>query len=711
MIPALNRGQYSIAYLVFLLLLGVALLPIIDLALNPIYITWSDREMLRATTLFENFQAMGVENNGTYYGRAPGGALYYFLALITLFTNDPDVVSRTIIILTLVACALFYQATRQAFGHMAAVAGLIVLISAPIGYQAGFRLYNPSIGFVFAIAAYYLFVHYLRGEQRALPWLAFVICIAAQAHISFAALFLTMGPAILVLKRPSLKCLLIAIFVIVGMYTPYLIEEIINGFANTGLYITGRDEVNPIWTALKTFNLESFVYHLLNPICPADIAQCSHSSAPVGHFDHWRSFIGLAIIAIAGYRAALAATRLLGRSAGQGFDRENERLIGGLGIILAIGVLLILIGRGFAPGPRFYAFMLPAAAIITGSCIASSLNFFSSQKTPIKVSGSAFVILAFVFAYGGPIDRLIGPTPLFSGDGETAAQSWTALGQRIHDLTGMDHEDIKGRAALISADGNLKELHISYLLRTVAPSRDTEKFVGAAPCLAVIEETNSAIARQILDDFVERSQFQLTEPVRFLGSDQDHVMLGYGLENDNCFKSIGNSYDHLPQEAAARRQCDMAEQDGVVWQKVERDTFKAVVRDTYDRSRICFWIDGAIESSALNGSIYAWQWRNYSGYTVDHLTLKSLDLVVSNNGAPETLHVTNLPLGRPVAMRLPWHFRINYPMAEIVPKRIEYDLIYFADQWKTHATRDAAESEVVHRASLEFDDPASGGKP
>ena len=181
-----------------------------------------------------------------------------------------------------------------------------------------------------------------------------------------------------------------------------------------------------------------------------------------------------------------------------------------------------------------------------------------------------------------------------------------------------------------------------------------------------------------------------------LGRDKQYSLYGYQLENENCYKSLGNSYDHFREERFARERCDQAKSDGAVWKEQDAQGVRAVVRDTFEHVRLCFWIELAQVDGRIIGELYSWQGRSYSGYPIGHWSLWDIRLQFSGGGQQISRLVTEVPLGQFKFARTPWKFSMEVPPGGVYDVAVEYTMEFQSTTDYTVEVRDA--SAPVHKA-------------
>ena len=279
------------------------------------------------------------------------------------------------------------------------------------------------------------------------------------------------------------------------------------------------------------------------------------------------------------------------------------------------------------------------------------------------------------------------------------------LTQAIKDGTGLKHSDIKGRVVLIDKDARLKEYYISYLARMIKASDSAIEMNGVknpSVCVAVVHSANKEAARELFERYMAAKPFPAHNVVP-LGTKKQFSMFAYRLENGNCYKSLGNSYDHFPQERRARKLCDLASQDGVVWQENDGSVTKAVVRETFEQVRLCFWIDFLQKDGRILGNLHSWQGRSYSGYPIDHWSFIDLALEFTGSGATVRKSLISAHLGRFKYSRMPWKFVVDAPAPDQYDMAVTYDMAF---QTKTDVSREAFDEKMPrHNARQVFPMP------
>jgi len=626
--------------------------------IDPVYGIWVDRDLLRASQIFEFFPVMGAELNGTYYARTPGGAYYYILGFLSAVSSDPIVVTRILIVLSVFGGLAVYDAAARIWGAVAGLVAAGIWLTSPLILGAGFQVINPAVGVPISGFCYLMFVRFFRGERKALYWLAFLLGILIQTHISFLALGITFGISIVIFRRPRWRDGGGAVITFLLTFTPYIIVEAMNGFVNTGLLILGRDEPNPVYTSLKFNSLDFFFHSVTNPIFQSQTAKFMG---------------GIVIFFMMFFSVILATRRFIFSSSGTEPERDADRIVLGLAIVLLIGVVLLAWGRGFSTQPRYFVFLVPAIALLMGGVTASVLNWMQTTDPWITQGMASMVALILIVLSCGPVWRSI-ETFNQAGMTQTRVQQLSSLIRAVKAYTGYNREEINGQVVVIGSDGALHEDYASYLAETVeAPIK--KNIIEKPSCLAVVRTADVKRSDGAFETFMASMPFTPAQPT-LVGRDMAHSLYGYRLESGNCYKNLGNSYDHFPEERFARGWCDQAKTDGVVWKEQDAQGMRVVIRDTFEHVRLCFRIDMARVKDRFVGTVYSWQGRSYSGYPIDHWSFMDLALEFSGQSMTVRRPLISVPLGRFKFSRLPWKFNIDAPTPGKYDVAVIYDMAY-----------------------------------
>jgi hypothetical protein len=656
----------------------IGLIAISGFMIDPVYGVWVDRDLLRASQIFEIFPVMGAELNGTYYARTPGGAYYYILGLLTAVSSDPVVLTRVLIVLSVSGGLAVYYAATRLWGTIAGLVAAGMWLTSPLVLGAGFQIINPAVGVPISGFCYLMFVRYFQGERNALFWLAILLGIVIQSHISFLALAVTFAIGIVLFCRPRLLDGLAAVVTFVLTFTPYILVEMMNGFANTRLLILGRDEPNPIYTSVKLGSLDFFFSSVTKPLFQ------SQTAALVG---------GAVIFVVISFMIFKAFGRVIISKFGAKAELKPDRTVLGLAGVLLVGIVLLAWGRGFATQSRYFVFLVPAIAILVGGVTASVLNWTHNAQ-PLMAKWSVIgVALVLIVLSSGHV-RVSVETYKNTAISQTRVAQLVSLVRAVKTYTGYNREEINERVVVVGADGKFQEEYASYLAGVVkAPVKES---VTAKPsCLAVVRTADVTQSERAFKTFMAGMPFS---PVisALLGRDRTHSLFAYSLENGNCYKSLGNSYDHFAEERFARDRCDQAEHDGTVWTEQNARGVRAVIRDTFDKVRLCFRVDMELIDGRLDGTLYSWQGRSYSGYPIGHWSFWNLNLQFSQNGKTASRPLTLTPLGQFKFGRMPWKFSIEPPTDGVYDLVVDYSMEYQKTADFTVEVHDA--SAPVHKA-------------
>lgn len=648
----------------FLIPIVFGLIVIAGFVANPTYSVWVDRDLLRAYEMFEFFPVMGAELNGTYYARTPGGAYYYILGLLSVISNDPDVISRFLIVLSISGAVAIYFAAARICGEISGLVAAGLWLTSPLVLGAGFQIINPALGIPISGFCYLLFVRYFQAERYALLWLAALLGILIQIHISYLALTIIFGISILLFRRPRWRVGVASLVTLVLTFTPYIVAEIINGFVNTRLLILGQNDPNPIYTSVKLSSLDYFFRRITQPV--------------LGMED--MAYMGAAVVfvLISSFIFVVAA-RHLSFLFGRGAEFKNDRVFLGLATILAAGIVMIAWGRGFGQQPRYFVFLVPAIALLMAGVTASALNWISERHPGKLQSGYLATALLLIFLSSGQAWRayeFLNRTE----DSQSQAEILSSHIRAVKRFAEYGREEINRRVVVVGEDGKLLENYASYLAETVDTSV-RGKVLAKPSCVAVITTPDPARSVQAFEAFMKSMPL---EPINtaLLGRDADQSLFAYALENENCYKSLGNSYDHLTQERIARERCDEAQSDGIIWWRQNEKGLQLVVRDTFDRSRLCFLIDMMQAGNQIVGTIYSWQGRAYSGYPISQWSFWNIDMEFSQAGWSVTSPLATTPLAlfksRYVG-HMPWNFSIEAPPGGKYDLAVKYTLEHHMD--------------------------------
>ncbi len=227
-------------------LLGIALVSLV-LALRMArqefhWLTWADRDFVRASAPWWPWEALGSELSHGPGARLPGGAWPLLVRLGLMGRQQPSDVFHLFFGLDVAGGLLLAEAARRRAGlWVAAVVGAVWFAPSP-ARGALLLLCNPSMmPFFLAVAQVALAAAVLHNRRWAWTLWAWSACIAAQGHFLALWAFAVSGVVVLALRRETFvrRAGWVGLGVALA-YGPYTVQDAARGFPNT-LALLGQD--------------------------------------------------------------------------------------------------------------------------------------------------------------------------------------------------------------------------------------------------------------------------------------------------------------------------------------------------------------------------------------------------------------------------------------------------------------------------------------
>jgi len=582
------------------------------------YSIWSDRDLLRASQIWEFFPVEGAEINGAHYARVPGGFYYYILALIQMLAEQP--VAIYVLLSSAVVGGFYavYRTGRVIFGVAGAIASTGAYALSPGVLASAQQIWNPILTLPMTACIYLLLVMVLRGRAWALPVLIALLMITIQVHLSNLALLVGVGVVLVVVPHEAkAKHWALSLFAVFAIFAPYIAVELGNGFVNTKLILAGHDEG-------KLYSAPSF-RDLFNSLAVISGGGPLHSNDPVS-----RVFTGLAfaLMVLVVVRVGMAVQRC-------GFGlrplqwrrqlanvTESERLIVSLAIIVVICGVLLAINRNATIDIRYILFLIPAIALLVGAVMAEVLDRLQAKTGPVILAAGCFAAFYSFHGYTYAAGK---------AHGTSSTAGLSALIDGLKSQAGFDDNDLRSKVLLLGAEGSVQFRQAGYMIRINSSQVSSQKYKGCA--LAVNAFTkHEALARTAT---VFSAQQIAAPPLEYLFQTGDMHVFGYELVNANCYTSLINPYDWSPLEREIHDTCKAAQADGLILTKdIAGPTHKIfVLRHTFAHSRLCLGLDMQLRSgNVMITKVLSMHLKGYTGYTISGYQLAEAKLIFKKSG-------------------------------------------------------------------------------
>lgn len=217
------------------------------------WLTWGDRDLLRAAGAEGGLQVTGAEVQRGDGARVPGGAYYYLLAIPLQFSPDPLVAWRFCAALEALAMVGLGLAAWRWRGPVAGALAAALCVTLGGWTDGLIVLWNPTLLPVFVVAMWVLFLRMVEERSaRGLALWAAAAGVGAQLHLSVVPVGVLMMFALAVRRVDGLaRALPGALLALITTYAPYLLDEAVRGFPNTVLLLTPAGGGSPIASNLQ----------------------------------------------------------------------------------------------------------------------------------------------------------------------------------------------------------------------------------------------------------------------------------------------------------------------------------------------------------------------------------------------------------------------------------------------------------------------------
>ena len=609
-----------------------------------IYSIWSDRDLLRALQIWENFPVEGAEINGAYYARVPGGFYYYLLALFQALSKLPTAIY---ILLSGAITAGFYavyRSGREIYGLVGALAATGAYALSPGVLSTARQIWNPALTLPMTAIVFLLLIRVLRGKAWALPWLIALLVATIQVHMSNLALLAGVLCVLVVVPHGAkLKHWAVSLLAALSVITPYLIVEMANGFVNAKLILEGHGQ--------KLYSAPSF-----GPLLET-LTLIAGGGKPGSDSLLDLCLTGLAVALMIGIfvRVALAILRCrfslspLRWRTQLASANESERLILSLAFVVVFCSCLLAINRNSAIYVRYILFLIPPIALLSGAVVSEVL---ARREGKIWSTVTAILFTALFAVQGYVHSAHLSGNPV---------SGLTTLIEDLRTQAGFSDNDLRSKVLLLGTEENFQFHQAGYLIAISSRTKPEKSYKG---CVVTVNasEKNEALSR-ISSAF---SVQDFTPPsLEYLFQTEGQFVFGYELAEGNCYASLINAYDLSPVERDLHRACKVAEVDGLLLtQEIRGDTHKRfVLRQTFPPTRLCLGLDMEIVQGQIRTTLTSTHLKGYTGYTISYYSLNEAKLSFEDEeGGSHDISLIETPLGgQGNILTTPWRTLGNLP--------------------------------------------------
>lgn len=181
---------------------------------------------------------------------------YYFLALISLPSRDPQYLSFVIALLNCLAVVGFYLGVRKFYGQFAGVAAAGFLAFSPWAILFSRKIWAPDLLMVLLVPLFY-FLHVIYQQKWAWFWVVLLLSLLAQLHASglflaFASIIVITIITVIRKIKFNFKFALLGFILSLIPLIPYLIYQFQTGCEDCQNFFNYQSEV-------KAFDINVFL--------------------------------------------------------------------------------------------------------------------------------------------------------------------------------------------------------------------------------------------------------------------------------------------------------------------------------------------------------------------------------------------------------------------------------------------------------------------
>lgn len=541
------------------------------------YSEFTDRDLLRAFNLWDNFQYLGAESM-RHTARTPGGAMAYFFNFLQQINPSADFIHTIVVLMDCVSLILIPVLFTRFLGPVPALIIAVFYGVTLVVLEEIWKFWNPSITPLFAVLAYgFLFAYVEERKPYQLAVVFALAGIAGQFHVSLYALLpLSLTFVFIAGIRPRFKDIAFATAALIATLLPYIIIDWTNGLQNT-LSMMGPLELDEE----NKWSVEQVVLGIMRVTGGRTFPEAT-MPAILSHnrLIYW----GAVLVFNIGFVALLIAGLFglwRGASQNQYFDKKFfGRREWALVILLIISIFIAARVVNNNQGRYLIALTMPAL-LLMGVGIRNLLMLQETSKPVPYTRTIIALLLMVVFIKYGAITYHYSVMP------RESASSYDVKKQVVDILKndfGWSNHDIDLNVALSIRSGRLKTAlaggdensSLNYIARSVPDATGVTKFKGCALVLIWGRRSGKAPPSDIQPtiDAIPFSNFQILKTV----DKNDIRVIGYKTDNDTCYRSYNNRYILTPAEEEIEDAAGQIPQDGNIQIMMPDGTLRLISR-------------------------------------------------------------------------------------------------------------------------------------
>ena len=516
-----------------------------------IYTVFTDRDLLRALTLLDEFEYMGAEAVG-HVARTPGGALAYVLWLLQQISTSTLFVYRATLVIDILAMLAIPVLFAPLIGRVGALFTAASYGITLVVLENLWKFWNPSFTPALAVRIAWLLMAYVGDGRRWRVMLAFaLIGVAGQVHISFFALLpIVMFYLVVALRRFPLTDIALGLLAMAATLVPYVLLDAGNGFENTIALFVRPETAGVVPGVTSSYGHSNWAFRIFTSLAwvtggrtfSAGLAPAALSANPL-LLAAGLAVLNASLFALVALALMLAVGRLRGdRTA---WLRLSPAEIG----LIPLSLLSIAIGYRYADNAsaRYFLFLFMPALVLTG------VAFREALAAAERVGGRRLMTTIGVLAALGLAAKHGAIAYHYASPGRNALGSFRTAQIAVDTLRrdfGYSTTDIEFRVAALyeTPSGDLlfpsqpENLALTYLARTEFDgAAGTSRYSGCALVMAPVlrgAPMKALDERMIANSLPERPGFRVERVI-----ERDGLrVVGYGTADGNCLRSFGNAY-------------------------------------------------------------------------------------------------------------------------------------------------------------------------
>ncbi len=512
------------------------------------YVVFTDRDMLRALFLWDEFQVTGAELGGRM-ARTPGGLLYYVINLFQALSPDTRFVHGIVVALDCAALLSIPFLFAGIIGRRAALFSAALYGITPAVLENLWKFWNPSFALLFGVLFYAMLLSYRHDEGRwRLPAAFACIGIAAQFHVSFNYL---VPLAILYLAvtrcRVSVLTAVASVAAYLAVFAPYIAVEVSSGWPNTQALMASVGDVRVISDerARAAGNLFEQILSGLSRLTggrtfPLETAPAIITSHPLIYAAATLVF-NLGLVLVAGVMMMMLLVRLSPKNFAA--PEIAHRPAGGLVFLFVVSVLLSLTFDNAQAG-RYLLFIVVPGLLIAGIGFDRMTAWAARRWNGTVAAMLALAVAGLVLVRYGAVSYYYAVSPRES---HSSFAVKNILVETLKRDFGFTNHDIDTRVAMIFVgpagpyfiEGG-ENLGLSYIARTTKVAAASVRYDG---CVAMIANNRRADMPPDIDASTLSRVLPGTDAIRVERSVKvrDLLIVGYRRVDANC-PYHGNAY-------------------------------------------------------------------------------------------------------------------------------------------------------------------------